>query len=102
MATDEPAHVIDHVFLGSRAHAKDRELLEKLQITHILNVTPPKKVDPSAGVPNFFEKDKKFVYRRCPIYDNRAEDIFGVLAGSIAFMEQAKFYVATSTCSVCD
>lgn len=37
----------------------------------------PKKMDPVAGVPNFFEKDKLFTYRRCPIFDNKAEDISG-------------------------
>lgn len=31
-------------------------------------------------------------YRRCAIFDNKAEDILGVLEGCIAFMEQAKFY----------
>lgn len=35
---DEPAHVLPHVFLGSKVHARDRELLARLQITHVLNV----------------------------------------------------------------
>ncbi|RLN95200.1 hypothetical protein BBJ28_00005109 [Nothophytophthora sp. Chile5] len=73
----EPALILEHVLLGSRAHARDKELLQRLRITHILNlqvltyrcrwilvckvqVTPPKKTDPVAGVPNFFEKDKLF------------------------------------------
>lgn len=34
----EPARVLPHVFLGSKAHARDRELLARLQITHVLNV----------------------------------------------------------------
>ncbi|KAI9979802.1 hypothetical protein PInf_002920 [Phytophthora infestans] len=88
----EPAQILEHVFLGSRMHARDKELLQRHRITHILNVTPPKKMDPVAGVPNFFEKDKIFTYRRCPIFDNKAEDISGVLEGCIAFMDQAKFY----------
>uniref|UniRef100_K3WZQ8 protein-tyrosine-phosphatase n=1 Tax=Globisporangium ultimum (strain ATCC 200006 / CBS 805.95 / DAOM BR144) TaxID=431595 RepID=K3WZQ8_GLOUD len=87
-----PALILEHLFLGSRAHARDRELLRRLQITHILNVTPPRTTDPAAGVPNFFEKDKSFTYRRCPIFDNKAEDILGVLEGCIAFMDQAKYY----------
>ncbi|KAL3656330.1 hypothetical protein V7S43_018822 [Phytophthora oleae] len=88
----EPSQILEHVFLGSRTHARDKELLQRLRITHILNVTPPKKMDPVAGVPNFFEKDKLFTYRRCPIFDNKAEDISGVLEGCIAFMDQAKYY----------
>ena len=62
MSDAAPTKILDHLFLGSKAHARDRDLLEQLKITHILNVTPPKTVDPVAGVPNFFEKDKKFVY----------------------------------------
>lgn len=31
-------------------------------------------------------------YRRCPIFDNKAEDISGVLEGCVAFMDQAKYY----------
>ncbi|ETK86960.1 hypothetical protein L915_08481 [Phytophthora nicotianae] len=88
----EPSQILEHVFLGSRTHARDKELLQRLRITHILNVTPPKKMDPVAGVPNFFEKDKVFTYRRCSIFDNKAEDISGVLEGCIAFMDQAKYY----------
>ncbi|KAH7463221.1 hypothetical protein PRIC1_001916 [Phytophthora ramorum] len=88
----EPSQILEHVFLGSRAHARDKEQLQRLRITHILNVTPPKKMDPVAGVPNFFEKDKAFTYRRCPIFDNKAEDISGMLEGCIAFIDQAKYY----------
>ncbi|KAG6604580.1 phosphatase Slingshot 2 protein [Phytophthora cinnamomi] len=88
----EPSQILAHVFLGSRAHARDKELLQRLGITHVLNVTPPKTMDPVAGVPNFFEKDKLFTYRRCPIFDNKAEDISGVLEGCVAFMDQAKYY----------
>eukprot|EP00644_Phytophthora_capsici_P015562 jgi/Phyca11/536984/estExt2_fgenesh1_pg.C_PHYCAscaffold_700028 len=88
----EPSLILEHVFLGSRANARDKDLLQRLGVTHVLNVTPPKKMDPVAGVPNFFEKDKTFTYRRCPIFDNKAEDISGVLEGCIAFMDQAKYY----------
>ncbi|KAG7391722.1 hypothetical protein PHYPSEUDO_003797 [Phytophthora pseudosyringae] len=88
----EPSQILEHVFLGSRTHARDKELLQRLRITHILNVTPPKKTDPVAGVPNFFEKDATFTYRRCPIFDNKAEDISAMLEGCIAFIDQAKYY----------
>ncbi|DAZ96519.1 TPA: hypothetical protein N0F65_008070 [Lagenidium giganteum] len=87
-----PAQVLEHVFLGAKAHAKDKELLQRLNITHILNVTPTRAADPATGVPNFFEKEKAFIYRRCAVYDNKAEDISGMLRGCIAFIEQAKFH----------
>lgn len=39
MASDaEPTLILAHLFLGSKAHARDRELLQRLKITHILNV----------------------------------------------------------------
>jgi hypothetical protein len=34
----EPSQILEHVFLGSRTHARDMELLQRLRITHILNV----------------------------------------------------------------
>ena len=37
-----PSQVLDHLFIGSRAHAKNRGLLKELGINRILNVTPPK------------------------------------------------------------
>ncbi|RQM22683.1 hypothetical protein B5M09_008750 [Aphanomyces astaci] len=81
MADTSPTQVLDYVFLGSRQHAKNRAMLESLGITHILNVTPTRKVDPVAGVPNFFEKDNVFTYRRCALFDNQGEDILTSLDG---------------------
>ncbi|ETV85038.1 hypothetical protein H257_02919 [Aphanomyces astaci] len=92
MADTSPTQVLDYVFLGSRQHAKNRAMLESLGITHILNVTPTRKVDPVAGVPNFFEKDNVFTYRRCALFDNQGEDILTSLDGCIAFIDQAKFH----------
>ncbi|OQR81011.1 hypothetical protein ACHHYP_16854 [Achlya hypogyna] len=90
--------ILDHVFLGSRVHAKDKECLLALGITHILNVTPARTVDPVAGVPNFFEKDPSFTYgwkayRRCALFDNQGEDILTSIEGCVAFIDQAKYYV---------
>ncbi|CAK4769937.1 unnamed protein product [Aphanomyces euteiches] len=60
MTDTAPSQILDYLFLGGRHHAKNRDHLKALGITHILNVTPPRKVDPVAGVPNFFEKDPTF------------------------------------------
>lgn len=35
-----PSRVLDHLFIGSRVHAKNRGLLKELGINRILNVTP--------------------------------------------------------------
>lgn len=37
-----PSRVLDHLFIGGRAHAKNRGMLKELGINRILNVTPPK------------------------------------------------------------
>ncbi|KAF0688541.1 Aste57867_19857 [Aphanomyces stellatus] len=91
-----PSEILPFLFLGSRQHAKDRDVLKRLSITHILNVTPTRKVDPVAGVPNFFEKEAAFMhvptYRRCALFDNQGEDILTSLDGCNAFIDQAKFH----------
>lgn len=36
----EPSMILgDWLYLGNRYHAKSREMLEQLQITHVLNIT---------------------------------------------------------------
>ena len=35
---DVPSQILKHVLLGSRKHARNKELLQRLGITHILNV----------------------------------------------------------------
>ena len=57
---DVAAKITNHVYLGSREHAKDRDFLRAHNIHYILNMTPTRDVDPVAGVPNFFKKSKEF------------------------------------------
>lgn len=57
----KPSQILPFLYLGARHHAKDRETLLELKVHHILNVTPTRKDDPVAGVPNFFEKDQAFL-----------------------------------------
>jgi hypothetical protein len=40
-----PSRVLGHVFLGSKAHARSRDALTRLRISHILNCTPPKSYE---------------------------------------------------------
>lgn len=64
-----PAHkmaaVLPWLYLGSRNDAKNLDFLVASRVCYILNVTPTRAEDPVAGVPNFFEKDKRFTYARC-------------------------------------
>ncbi|CAM9936694.1 unnamed protein product, partial [Ascophyllum nodosum] len=87
-----PSQVLDHLFIGSRAHAKNRGLLKELGINRILNVTPPKTMDSTNGVPNFFEKDRSMTYKRVAVFDNRGEDLLQHFDSCIAFIEQGSFY----------
>jgi hypothetical protein len=38
-----PTCILDYLFLGSKVDARNKELLEKLKITHILNVSVVRK-----------------------------------------------------------
>lgn len=80
------------LFLGSRQHAKSKEILQQLNITFIMNCTPPRTVDPDCGCPNFFEKDKSVIYKRIPIFDNKGEDILPHMNTAFEFIEHGKHY----------
>jgi len=60
-----PVNILDHLFLGSAAHAGQLELLKRLGITALLNVSP--------NCPNHWPD--KFVYETIPVEDNSTADI---------------------------
>lgn len=88
----KPAQVLEFLYLGGKEHAKDKKVLEDCKITHILNVTPPRTVDPSAGVPNYFESLEQYKYKRYPIFDTIGEDILSRLDECVDFIHHAKFH----------
>ncbi|CAN0120704.1 unnamed protein product [Ectocarpus sp. 8 AP-2014] len=45
-------------------------------------------MDPTNGVPNFFEKDRAMTYKRVAVFDNRGEDLLQHLESCISFIEQ--------------
>lgn len=45
-------------------------------------------MDPTNGVPNFFEKDRSMTYKRVAVFDNRGEDLLQHLESCISFIEQ--------------
>ena len=60
-----PVNIVDHLYLGSAAHAAQCELLERLGITALLNVSP--------NCPNHYPE--KFEYVTIPVEDNSTADI---------------------------
>ena len=57
---NEPVEILKHLYLGSEIHASQREVLERLGITSIVNV--------SRNIPNFFENT--FHYKSIPVDDH--------------------------------
>jgi hypothetical protein len=41
---DEPSRILKYLYLGGKAHAKDRNLLRKLNITHVVNCSPSRRL----------------------------------------------------------
>eukprot|EP00297_Palpitomonas_bilix_P000936 CAMPEP_0113869954 /NCGR_PEP_ID=MMETSP0780_2-20120614/1817_1 /TAXON_ID=652834 /ORGANISM="Palpitomonas bilix" /LENGTH=239 /DNA_ID=CAMNT_0000855177 /DNA_START=322 /DNA_END=1041 /DNA_ORIENTATION=+ /assembly_acc=CAM_ASM_000599 len=54
--------IVDHLYIGGKKAASDREELERANITHIVNV--------SSDIPLFFEQDGDLAYLRIPIEDH--------------------------------
>jgi hypothetical protein len=93
-APEGPTKILKQLFIGSQQDAKDRPGLLRLGITHIMNCTPPKSMDPVAGCPNFFEKEKLFTYKRIPVFDNAGENLLDYMDAAIEFIDCAKYYGA--------
>lgn len=87
-----PSKILGYLYLGGKQDAKAKSLLQQLKIKYILNVTPPRSVDPESGCPSFFEKEKSFVYSRIPVFDNRGEDLLQYMDQSFRFIEEGKHY----------
>lgn len=86
------SQVLSYLYLGGKADAKDKATLQKLKIKYILNCTPPRTVDREAGCPSYYEKEKLFVYKRIPIFDNKGEDIIAHMTEAYNFIEEGKHY----------
>jgi len=75
-----PVNILDHLFLGSAAHAGQLELLKRLGITALLNVSP--------NCPNHWPD--KFVYETIPVEDNSTADIKAHFHKAIRFINKVK------------
>ena len=47
---NKPSQINAHIYLGSKDHAKSLPLIKSLGITHILNCTPTRTIDPGTFV----------------------------------------------------
>lgn len=88
----KPSKVLSFLYIGSRHHAKDKKTLLELNVKYILNCTPKRIEDPEAGCPNFYEKEKTFVYKRISAFDNTAANLTPFFDTAIDFIDEGKHY----------
>jgi protein tyrosine phosphatase (PTP) superfamily phosphohydrolase (DUF442 family) len=96
------------LYVGGQTDAKDLSKLLARNITHIINVTPPKETCYRTGVPNYFEPRRRthttetnntsLQYLRIPIYDNSTSvtELHASLDAIVSFIDQALLYRRTS------
>ncbi|XP_012568899.1 protein-tyrosine-phosphatase MKP1 isoform X2 [Cicer arietinum] len=77
----ECSKVAEHVYLGGDAVAKDREILKRNGITHVLNCV-------GFVCPEYFKAD--FVYRTLWLQDSPSEDITSILYDVFDYFEDVR------------
>ncbi|KAM6431580.1 dual specificity protein phosphatase 2 [Liasis olivaceus] len=77
---DGPVEILPFLYLGSCHHSSNREVLESLGITAVLNV--------SSSCPNYFEGH--FLYKSIPVEDNHMADISVWFQEAIDFIDSVK------------
>lgn len=77
---NEPVEILPHLFIGSEIHASQKELLQRLGITSIVNV--------SRNIPNFFEGT--FYYKSIPVDDTYNADIGSWFEEAAEFIDSVK------------
>lgn len=80
------------LYLGERYHAKNKEVLEYHDVVYILNCTPPKDIDTTAGNNCYFEHENCFKYKRISVFDNVHQNILPFIDEAIAFIDEGKKY----------
>ena len=95
--SQEMSAVLGYLYIGGKSDAKDKAKLQKMGIKYILNCTPPRTLDRENGCPNFYEKEKAFVYKRISIFDNKGEDILSHLETAYNFIEEGNSGIYRNT-----
>jgi len=81
IAGSYPSEILhSFLYLGSSGHAKSKQQLTDLGITHILNM--------AGELPNEFPED--FTYLKCDLDDTSADSVADYLERSLSFIEGAK------------
>ncbi|XP_060107069.1 dual specificity protein phosphatase 2 [Heteronotia binoei] len=75
-----PVEILPFLYLGSCYHSSNREVLESLGITAVLNV--------SSSCPNHFEG--QFLYKSIPVEDNHMAEISVWFQEAISFIDSVK------------
>ncbi|XP_071480725.1 dual specificity protein phosphatase 6-like [Diadema antillarum] len=76
-----PAQILPYLFLGTKQDSENFELLSKLRIQYVLNVTP--------NIPNCFE-DSGIKYMQIPISDHWSQNLAAFFPEAIEFIDEAR------------
>lgn len=85
------SQILPFLFLGGKDESRSLDFLERHCIQTIINMTPPKSVDP-AGVPNYHEDNRQFRYHRFSLVDTMAENIIPTLKQAVELIERSRHY----------
>jgi len=75
------SEILPSLYLGNERDASNRELLQSLSITHILNVT--------SQIPLHFEDDKALTYKRLPATDSCSQNLKQYFDDAVSFIDEA-------------
>ncbi|XP_069501464.1 dual specificity protein phosphatase 9 [Ambystoma mexicanum] len=76
-----PVQILPHLYLGSATDSGNMDILAKLGIRYILNVTP--------NLPNLFEENGDFRYKQIPISDHWSQNLSQFFPEAIEFIDEA-------------
>ncbi|XP_072483092.1 dual specificity protein phosphatase 9 [Notamacropus eugenii] len=76
-----PVQILPNLYLGSAQDSANMDMLAKLGIRYILNVTP--------NLPNLFEKDGDIHYKQIPISDHWSQNLSQFFPEAIDFIDEA-------------
>lgn len=76
-----PSLILPNLFLGAKKDAEDRDLLERLGVNAVLNVTP--------DCPNYHHGVPGFRYKQLPIYDTWHQNIAQFFDESFDFIDMS-------------
>jgi hypothetical protein len=83
----DPARILKFLYLGDKQAAKNKEALQRLGITYVVNVTESRG---EGGVHNHFESQGQFTYKRIPVQDSIGADLSQYFDEAAAFIDEAK------------